>query len=68
MTRANDEVQKLTRELQRLSANHTAERCESEIDLHAASARIERLEAENRDALVQIEVLTAKGSLYDKVR
>jgi hypothetical protein len=38
-----------------------------EIDLGATKARLERLEAEATDAMVQIELLTAKGSLYDEV-
>lgn len=67
LTRANDEVQKLLRESQRLAARHASERRDTEIDLSATNARIERLEAENRDAMVQIELLTAKGSLFDEV-
>ena len=67
MTRANDEVQKLTRELQRLVTNHAIDRREYEVDLCAHSARIERLEAERCDSLVQIEVLSAKGALFDEV-
>ncbi|KAH8971106.1 hypothetical protein BDL97_02G125000 [Sphagnum fallax] len=39
-----------------------------EIDLGATKARLERLEAEATDAMVQIELLTAKGSLYDEVK
>jgi hypothetical protein len=67
LTRANDEVQRLTRELQRACANHATERRESELDLNAHAARVERLEAERRDSLVQIEVLSAKGALFDEV-
>lgn len=67
MTRANDEVQRLTRELQRVAANHAADRREYELDLSAHAARVERLEAERRDSLVQIEVLSAKGALFDEV-
>lgn len=68
MTRANDEVQRLTRELQRDAANHATERRDYELDLCANAARLERLEAEHRDSLVQIEVLNAKGALFDEVQ
>ncbi len=67
MTRANDEVQRLMRELQRVAANHATDRRESELDFNSHTARIERLEAELRDSLVQIEVLSAKGALFDEV-
>jgi hypothetical protein len=67
LTRANDEVQKLLREAQRLAAKHAYEVKDMEIDLGATKARLERLEAEATDAMVQIELLTAKGSLYDEV-
>jgi len=68
LTRANDEVQKLLREAQRLAAKHAYEVKDMEIDLGATKARLERLEAEATDAMVQIELLTAKGSLYDEVK
>jgi len=67
LTRANDEVQRLTRELQRVAANHATDRRESELDFSSHTARIERLEAELRDSLVQIQVLSAKGALFDEV-
>lgn len=68
LTRANDEVQKLLREAQRLAAKHSYEVKDMEIDLGATKARLERLEAEATDAMVQIELLTAKGSLYDEMK
>lgn len=67
LTRANDEVQRLTRELQRVAANHATDRRESELDLSSHCARVQRLESDLRDSLVQIELLTAKGALYDEV-
>jgi hypothetical protein len=67
LTRANDEVQKLTDELHRVDAYHANDRRESELNLSTSVAHIERLESERRDSLAQIEVLSAKGALIDEV-
>jgi hypothetical protein len=67
LTRANDEVKRLTDELHRVAANHDFEHRESELDLSSKLVLIQQLEAERHDSRVQREVLSAKGSLFDDV-
>ena len=50
-----------------MAANYANDRRKSESDLSVNVAQIERLEAEHRNSLAQIEVLSAKGALFDEV-
>eukprot|EP01018_Ginkgo_biloba_P007917 Gb_35995 [translate_table: standard] len=68
MVRANDENQKLRREMQRITPTTTTEKKELELEIATLVARNERLESELRDAIVCAELLFAKGALYDEVK
>lgn len=68
LTRATDELQLVERDAQRAASNHAVERRAVEQEAAAVAARNERLEAELADALLQKELLQAKGAMYDEVR
>lgn len=61
-------MQRVEREAQRAASNHAVEKRAVEQEAAAVAARNERLEAELADALLQAELLQAKGAMYDEVR
>ncbi|BFI21293.1 progesterone-induced-blocking factor 1 [Marchantia polymorpha subsp. ruderalis] len=66
--RQNEEVERMQREVQRISAAAAIAKRDLDKEMSAVAARNERLEAELREALVKVEVLSAKGSMYDEVK
>ncbi|CAM6101346.1 unnamed protein product [Calypogeia fissa] len=68
LARENDEVEKLKREMHRMMAEGTLRKMESGDKMGALKARNERLEAEVRETHLHLEVLKAKGSMYDEVK
>ncbi|CAM6102354.1 unnamed protein product [Calypogeia fissa] len=68
LARENDEVEKLKREMHRTMAEVALRKMESGDEMGALKARNERLEAEVRETRLHLEVLKAKGSMYDEVK
>ncbi|KAL2612308.1 hypothetical protein R1flu_024000 [Riccia fluitans] len=68
LTRQNDEVERMQREVQRVTAAAVMEKRETEKEMSAIAARNERLEVELKEVLVKVEVLSAKGAIYDEVK
>ena len=67
LLRANDEVQKLRRDMQRNAAVSAFDQQSRDKEAEAILARNERLEAELQGATLQMQILSAKGVLYDEV-
>jgi hypothetical protein len=67
LTREITETEKLKREMHRLLAEVALNKMESEQEVGGILARNERLQAEVTETRVHLEVLKAKGSMYDEV-
>eukprot|EP00899_Mesostigma_viride_P010340 jgi/Mesvir1/19307/Mv10376-RA.1 len=66
--RAAEDVDRLTREVRRLESASKQARREADEETGALLARVERLETELQDALVQTQVLAAKGAMYNELK
>lgn len=67
LLRANDEIQKLKRDMQRNAAVIAFDQQSRDKEAEANLAKNEVLETALRDATLQLQILSAKGALYDEV-
>jgi len=63
--RADDEVNRLSRENARLNAVATSAQREANVEATAVGARLERLEKDLEDATVRMELMKSKAAMYD---
>ncbi|KAI5071723.1 hypothetical protein GOP47_0013974 [Adiantum capillus-veneris] len=68
LSRANDEVQKLRREMQRSAASDAVEKQAKDKEIEALISRNEQLETELQNISLEVQVSSAKGALYDELR
>ncbi|MCO5563031.1 hypothetical protein L7F22_016667 [Adiantum nelumboides] len=66
LSRANNEVQKLRREMQRSAASDAIEKQTKDKEIEALISRNERLETEIQKISLELQVSSAKGALYDE--
>ncbi|KAJ7522966.1 hypothetical protein O6H91_18G033100 [Diphasiastrum complanatum] len=66
--RANDEVDILKWEIERMLSKATYEKRDMEMEMDAANLRYEKMELRLKDAFEQAHQLEAKGALYDEVK
>ncbi|KAH7283362.1 hypothetical protein KP509_34G003400 [Ceratopteris richardii] len=68
LSRANDEVQKLRRDIQRITTNDAIEKQAKDKEIEVLTLQNEHLEKELQNANLQVQVILAKGSMYDELR